>query len=402
MPQFSYIARDRTGKRRTGIIQAKSKHEVHIKMRDKGLRVLEVEQKKETILTKDITLGAPVSLKLFVIYLRQFATLLRAGITVVDATKILSQQTESKALKKALLAIDEELCEGNHLSEAYSKHPKIFTKMFINMVRVGEVSGSLDGTLERMADYYEKQYRMRQKVKSALTYPIVVGIIAMLVVIFLLMYTVPMYVDMFEQFDGELPKITVFVLAASGWMSSYWWVIGIVIVINIVTIYLTNKKNTSKYYLDYVMLKIPFFGKLFRKAAIAKTTRTLSSLFSSAVPILQAVQIVESVVGNEVIVRVLCKSRKSLEEGKSLTEPMVSHWAFPPLVTQMIAIGEQTGSLDYMLSKVADFYEAEVETTTDQLKSLIEPLMIVLLAAIVGVIVLSIITPMFEIFNTIN
>jgi type IV pilus assembly protein PilC len=402
MPQFSYIARDRTGKRRKGIVQAKSRHEVHVKMRDKGMRVLEVEQKKETILTKDIHIGAPVSLKLFVIYLRQFATLLRAGITVVDATKILSQQTESKALKKALFEVEEELREGNYLSEAYSKHPKIFTKMFINMVRAGEVSGTLDGTLERMADYYEKQYRTRQKVKSAMTYPVVVGIIAMLVVSFLLIYTVPMYVDMFEQFDGELPAITVFVLAASSWMVSYWWVIGLVILFIIVIIYLIYSKKTSKYYLDYAILKTPIFGKLMQKEAIARTTRTLSSLFSSAVPILQAVQIVESVVGNEVIAKVLRQSRKSLEEGKSLTEPMNNHWAFPPLVTQMIAIGEQTGSLDYMLSKVADFYEAEVETTTDQLKSLIEPLMIVLLAAIVGVIVLSIITPMFEIFNTIK
>ncbi|GGE75782.1 type II secretion system F family protein [Priestia taiwanensis] len=402
MPQFSYIARDRTGKKRTGILQAQSKHEVHMKMRERGMRVLEVEQKKETIWTKEIHIGAPVPLKVFVIYLRQLATLLRAGITVVDATRILAQQTESKALKKALNEVEEELREGNHLSAAYSKHPKIFTNMFINMVRAGEVSGTLDSTLERMADYYEKQYRTRQKVKSALTYPIAVGIISLVVVVFLLMYTVPMYVDMFNQFDGELPTITVFVLVASEWMLSYWWLMGLGIGLLFTSIYVVSREQRSKYYLHYALLKMPIFGGLLQKSALARTTRTLSSLFSSAVPILQAVTIVEAVVGNEVIARVLRESRHSLEQGKSLTEPMNEHWVFPPLVTQMIVIGEQTGSLDHMLMKVADFYEAEVDTATDQMKALIEPLMIVFLASIVGTIVLSIIAPMFEIFNAIK
>lgn len=398
MARYKYYGRDRSGKRQ-GTVYANSKRDAMSKLKDGGIRVIEMTEIPESLLTKDISIGSPVKLQHFVIFLRQFATLLKAGITVVEATVILAFQTESKDLKKALFSVEQDLREGNSLSVAVSKHKKIFSPMFINMVKAGEVSGNMDDTLERLADHFEKQNYTRQKIVSALTYPMVIGVIAIAVVIFLLVAVVPTFVDMFADLGGELPAITRFVLAASDFMQSFWWLVAIIIISIVLLLMYLNKNKKAKYHLDYILLRMPLFGIMLKKAALARMMRTLSSLFSSSVPILQAMSIVEKVVENEVIAKVIRESRKSLEQGRSMTEPMKSHWAFPPLVTQMISIGEETGALDAMLTKIAEFYEKEVETGTDRLKSLIEPLMIVILAALVGTIVTSIMVPMFEMFN---
>ncbi|MEQ6389141.1 type II secretion system F family protein [Bacillaceae bacterium S4-13-58] len=402
MAQFNYVARDRQGNKKTGVIQADTKQAVGTILRERDLRLLEVEKKKETFWSQDIYLGNPVKLEDFVIYLRQFATLIKAGVTIVDSTRILMEQTESKVLKKTLSQIEVDLREGNSLSSAYSKHPKIFSNLFTNMVKAGETSGSLEETLEDMADYFEKQHKTRQKVKSAMSYPIVVGIIAIGVVIFLLVSIVPTFVDMFNQFGGELPGITKFVMAASDWVVNYWYLLTLIVVLFILSFVLIRQKKETKYYLDYFMLKIPIFGKIFQKSLLARMSRTLSSLLNNSVPILNAMTLTEKVIENEVMTRVLRESSEVLQQGRSMSEPMSKHWAFPPLITQMISVGEKTGSLDQMLSRIADFYESEVETATDQLKTLIEPLMIVLLAGLVGIIVMSIMMPMFEMFNNVN
>jgi type IV pilus assembly protein PilC len=398
LARFKYAGRDRRGKRQ-GMINASSKRDAMLKLKEEGIRIIEISEVPETFLTKEISIGNPVKLQHFVIFLRQFSTLLKAGVTVVDATAILAAQTESKHLRKALLDIEQELREGNPLSDAVAKHKKIFTSMFINMVRAGEVGGNMDETLERLATHFEKQHYTRQKIISALSYPIVIGLLAILVVTFLLVFVVPTFVKMFADLGGELPAITRFVLSASGFMESFWWLIMLGIVSIIVLIMILRGNKETKYYLDYLTLRIPIFGKILQKAALARMMRTLSSLFSSSVPILQAMSIVEKVVENEVMAKVIQQSRISLEKGDSMTEPMKKHWAFPPLVTQMIAIGEQTGALDAMLAKIADFYEKEVELGTDKLKALIEPIMIIILAGIVGTIVTSIMVPMFEMFN---
>jgi type IV pilus assembly protein PilC len=402
MPQFKYEGRNIKGRRQTGTITSPSKRDAIIKLRQKGIKVLDIQEVPQTLLNKEITFGNPVKLQDFVIYLRQFATLLRAGVSVVDSTRILASQTESKALKKALADIEEELRSGNPLSMAAAKHNRIFPPMFVNMVKAGEAGGNMDETLERLADHFEKVHRTRQKIVSALAYPVIVGIIAIGVVIFLLIAVVPTFVQMFADFHAELPAITKFVLKASEIMQVYWWLVVLAMIGLYVLFSILKKQKTTKYYIDYAMLRMPIFGKLLQKAVLARMSRTLSSLFSSSVPILQALAIVQNVVENEVIAKVIKESSESLERGQSLTEPLKKHWAFPPLVTQMIAIGEETGSLDAMLSKVADFYEAEVETATDRLKSLIEPIMIVFLAGIIGTIVTSIIVPMYEIFNHIQ
>ena len=401
MARFKYTGRDRKGKV-SGAVNANSKRDAMDKLRSDGIRILEINEVQETTLTKDISFGNPVKLQHLVIYLRQFATLIKAGVTIVDATGILAEQTESKKLRATLLEIETELRVGIPFSDAAEKHKKVFTPMFINLIKAGEVGGNMDETLERLAIFFEKQHATRQKVKSALSYPTVVGIIAIGVVIFLLTSIVPTFVSMFEDMDAELPGITQFVLSASDFMQSFWWLL-IIVFVGIGFGFVTLKKNkNTKYYLDYAALRMPIFGKMLQKAALARVTRTLSSLFSSGVPILQALSIVEKVVENEVIGRVIRDSREELAKGNSLTGPMRKHWAFPPLITQMIAIGENTGSLDAMLTKVAEFYEVEVENSAEQLKALIEPLMIVVLAALVGGIVLSIMVPMFDMFQNVD
>ena len=401
MAKFNYTGRDKNGKK-SGSVTAPTKSDAVKKLRSSGIRVIEMTMVPETMLTKDITIGNPVKLKHFVIYIRQFSTLLRAGVSVVDSTRILAEQTESKYLKKALIEVEQDLREGNPMSMATAKHKKIFSPMYINMIRAGEAGGNLDETLERLADFFEKQNVTRSKIKSAMAYPAVVGIMAIVVVIFLLTNVVPTFADMFSDFGGELPAITQFVLDASKFMQRAWYFIVLVIILLVVGIIYIQKNKKTKYYYDYAIMRIPLFGSMVQKAALAKLTRTLSSLFASSVPILHAMTIVEEVVENEVIARVVRDARDALERGQSITEPMKEHWAFPPLITQMISIGEQTGALDAMLSKVADFYDQEVDNSTDQLKSLIEPLMIVFLAGIVGVIVLAIMVPMFDIFNQVD
>lgn len=401
MALFKYEARGIDGSVKKGKIKAKTSREIYGILKEKRLRVISVEEVPESIWNKDLDIGQSIKLKDFVIYLRQFSTLLKAGITVVDATDILSKQTESKVLAKILRNISEKLAEGTSLSATFEAYPKFFPELFINMVRSGEASGTLDDTLERLADYYEKQFRTRQKVISALSYPAVIGVVAILVVIFLLLTVVPQFVDMFDDMDAELPAITVFVMSASDWIQAYWWALFLLVGIFIFVFTIIKKTPGGRMALDTLALRTPLIGNLIQKSAIARFTSTLASLSASSVPILEAVEITEKVVGNQVICKVLKDGRMSLEQGNSLANPMLDHWAFPPLVSQMIVIGESTGSLDAMLEKVADFYEAEVETVSDQLKALIEPIMILVLAVVVGTIVLSIMVPMFEMFNNI-
>ncbi|OKL38248.1 type II secretion system F family protein [Domibacillus mangrovi] len=401
MAKFHYKGRDRSGARK-GTITAETKKEALAKLQKNGIRVTDIEQQAETILNRDLVIGRQVKLEHMVMFLRQFSALLAAGVTVIDATAILSQQTESKALKKTLRKMEGEIREGRPLSDAAARQRKIFEPLFINMLRAGEATGNLDETFHDMAEYYERQHRTRQKVVSALAYPAAVGVVAVAVVIFLLVSVVPTFVGMFADFGGELPAITQFVLSSSEWMQHYWYVVIGLIVLTVFFFWGVRQRKETKYYYDYAMLRMPIIGNLMQKAVLARMTRTLSSLFSNSVPIIRAMEMVGEVVENEVIERVIKQSRDALERGESLTGPMKKHWAFPPLVHHMISIGEETGSLDSMLSKVADFYEREVEATTDRLKSLIEPLMIVLLAGIVGTIVTSILIPMFEIFNNVQ
>ncbi|MCM3743484.1 type II secretion system F family protein [Sporosarcina luteola] len=401
MARFKYDGRDANSKR-SGVIVAANKREAALKLKNQGIRVTNLTEQAETVLTKEIHLGKPIKRTQFIMFLRQFSTLLRAGVTIVESIRILSLQVESKPFQKILVSVGDDLRGGGSLSDALMKHPKAFEPLVINMIKAGEMSGTVDDSLDRLAEHYEKAHMTKQKVISAMSYPIVVGIVAIGVVIFLLSFVVPMFVDLFASVGGELPLLTKFVLKASNFMVAYWYLVLLAGAAVVVGIFMMRTSKEGKYLLDSFLLRLPIFGDLMKKSSLATLTRTLSSLFASSVPILQALSMTEKIVENQVISRVVGESRQSLERGGSLTEPMAGHWAFPPLIPHMIAIGEQTGSLDAMLGKVADFYEKEVDASTDRLKALIEPLMIVMLAGLVGTIVLSILLPMFSLFTEID
>lgn len=401
MTVYRFSGRTKQGAMKKGIIEAGSKQLAIKKLRDQGVNPRQIEESKN-ILHKDFTIGKVIKNEDFVIYCRQFATLIRAGISIVEATHILSEQTTSKGLKKALNGVEEDLRSGIAFSDAATKFPKIFPVLFVNMMKAGEATGNLDETLDRMAFSYEKSFKLKKKIQSTMIYPIVLAVLIICVSAFLLIWLVPQFTANFQSFGAKLPTITLMVLAFSHALKKFWWIF-LLILFGVVSGFAFFYKNNEKFnfYTHYALLKMPVFGKVLQKSAIARMTRTLSTLFSSAVPILNALAIIEKIIGDPVIENVIKRSKASLEKGSSLAEPLEASWVFPPLVTQMVSIGEQTGSLDYMLQKIAEFYEDDVDRTVDSLKALIEPIMILLLAGVVGFIMVAIMLPMFSLYQQI-
>lgn len=402
MAVFQYIGRNRKGERVKGKLKAANYNEAVLKMKEKGIAIRSLTELKG-ILYREINVIKPnIKHKDLVIYIRQFSTLIKAGISVVDSTKILAEQTVNRVLKQTLYNIYEDIQTGKSYTEAAEKFPTIFPSMFINMMKAGEASGQIEEILERMAVYFEKQHQTRQKMKAAMSYPIILAIISIAVVIFMLAVIVPKFAGMFASFNAKLPALTLWLLNSSQFVVHYFWLFILFLLLLLLGYYLLERSKNGSFYLDMIKLKIPVFGKIIQKAALARMTRTLSTLFASSVPILHAISIVENVVGNQVIAKILGESKNYIEEGKSIAEPMKDHWAIPPLVSQMMIIGEQSGTIDYMLEKVAEFYESEVDQATEQLKSLLEPMMIVFLAGVVGTIVAAITIPMYSVFQNIQ
>jgi type IV pilus assembly protein PilC len=402
MATFAYEAREKSGKKKKGMLDATTQSAAIAELKKHGLIVLSIKEEKKSVLQKEITIGRPVKNQDFVVFLRQFATLIRAGVGLVDAIHTLASQTESKPFRKALEDIETDIRNGIQLSEAAAKHPKIFEPLFLSMVKAGEASGNMEVILERLALFYEKTHYTKEKVKSAMTYPVVILVLAIGVTVYLLTSIVPTFVGMFQSLNAELPAITKFVLLISDSLVGVWYIYIIIIAFISFFFRIFVKTSYGRKVFDYVKLKMPIFGKLFQKSSLARMSRTLSTLFSSSVPILQALTIVEEVVDNRIIGKTLASAKDSLRQGRPLSEPLKKSWVFPPLVTRMIAIGEETGALETMLDKIADFYEAEVDNTVDKVKSLIEPIMIVILAILIGTIVLAIMVPMFDMYSHIK
>jgi len=402
MPEFLYQALDERGKRQKGQLSAPTKGAAIQELKRRGLFPRAIEEKQQSIWQMEIPIGKPVKTEDFVVYCRQFSTLIKAGVSILDATNILSNQSDSKALRQTLTEVTDRLRKGMAFSEAIAEYPKMFPPIFVNMIKAGETAGNLDEVLERLAVQFERDYFTIEKVKSAMTYPIVVGIVAILSIVFLLLNVVPQFVGMLNTTGTEIPALTRTVMGLSASLSERWyfWLAGLALLITVFQ--LLRRLPQGRYAIDYLKLRMPIFGVLYRKAAIARFTRTLGSLFQSSVPILQALTVVEKVIGNAVIAEVIHRSKESLSQGQRLSDPLRKSWVFPPLVTQMIAIGEETGAMDHMLGKIADFYEADVENTVDKLKSLIEPLMLLAVSGIVGSIIASILMPMFKIYETIH
>jgi type IV pilus assembly protein PilC len=402
MATFAYEAREKSGKKKKGMLDATTQSAAIAELKKHGLIVLSIKEEKKSVLQKEITIGRPIKNQDFVVFLRQFATLIRAGVGLVDAIHTLASQTESKSFRKALEDIETDIRNGIQLSEAAAKHPKIFEPLFLSMVKAGEASGNMEVILERLALFYEKTHYTKEKVKSAMTYPVVILVLAIGVTVYLLTNIVPTFVGMFQSLNAELPAITKFVLLISNSLVRVWYIYIIIIAFISFFFRIFVKTSYGRKVFDYVKLKMPIFGKLFQKSSLARMSRTLSTLFSSSVPILQALTIVEEVVDNRIIGKTLASAKDSLRKGRPLSEPLKKSWVFPPLVTRMIAIGEETGALETMLDKIADFYEAEVDNTVDKVKSLIEPIMIVILAILIGTIVLAIMVPMFDMYSHIQ
>ncbi|GAA0333927.1 type II secretion system F family protein [Bacillus carboniphilus] len=402
MPVFRYQGRDRKGDKKSGKLKADHEKAALEKLREQGIAVLSIEELNGILYQEIEITQKKVKHQDFVMYIRQFSTLIQAGISIVEATHILAEQTDNKLLKQCLFDVEEKLKEGRSFTKAISEHPRIFPPMFIHLVRAGEVGGNMDEILERLAVYFEKQYDTRKKVKAAMTYPVFIAVVSVVVLAFLLATVVPTFASMFESFGADLPFITKLVLNSSQFFLKWWWVFVLVIVLIGAGIWYLIKKGEGQYYIDYVLLKIPVIGMILRKAAIARLTRTLSSLYATSVPILQSMEVVEKVVGNEVYIRALQDAKEALEKGQSMSNPLKEHWAFPSMVVQMISTGEKTGTMETVLGKVADFYEADVTHATEQLKALLEPVLITFLSIVVGVIVASIAIPMFSIFESIQ
>lgn len=401
---FQYEAIDRkTRKKKKGKLKIGTRADAIEQLKNQGLAIVHVTEIKPSIWKQDLNIhiGKPVKTKDFVVFCRQLATLLHSGATVVDSLRLLSDQAKTKPFKEALEQIYKDVRSGIPLSDACADYPKIFDKVFVNMIRAGELSGNMDEVLERLATFFEKEHNTREKVKSALTYPIVVSIIAAVVVTFLLTSVIPTFINTLVASGGEIPLPTAIVLAISNFLINYWYIPLLGIALILLSFSYIKKTSKGRYMIDYFKLKIPVFGILIQKSAIARMSRTLSSLFVSAVPILQSLTMVAEIVDNEVIARTLRECRESLRGGDTLSEPLEKSWIFPKLVTHMISIGEQTGQLDTMLEKVADFYEADVDHMASRLSAIIEPVMIVILAIIVGTIVLAAMLPMFEIYQNV-
>lgn len=401
MPLYRYVGRTRKGEIKRGTIESNSEKQALLELREKDIILRELKEVNSRIfLKKLLPRRKKVKIEHFVIYCRQFATLIRAGISVLDATRILIQQTESKQLKQTLKEVEADIITGKSYSEAVERQPDVFPSLFVHMVRAGEATGEFDNTLDQLANYYEKQNRLLKKVQSAMAYPTLLFFVILVVALLLLVTVIPSLSSSLTNMGIELPKITVIVMTISEWILQYWC-IGFILIALCIGVFLYLYKNEKKfaYYFHVMLLKMPIFGKVLQKTAIARMTQTLASLFAGSIPVLQSLSIVEKVVGNPVMGEVLNEARKSLEQGKPLSEPLKKSWVFPPFVSHMTAIGEQTGQLDEMLGKIAEFYEEDVDRTIDTLKSLIEPILILFLAVVVGIIVISILIPMFSMYT---
>lgn len=400
--QFKYEGINNKGKSVSGIAQGKTPEEALSQLRLSGIYATEIKEVKESALKKEIQLFTSIKPEVIVIFTRQLATLIRAGVTIIDSIEILSKQTDNRSFAKVLSKIADSIRGGIGLADALSAYPKVFPEIVLNMIAAGELSGTLEPTLEMVATYLEKQHQTKRKIMSALTYPIVVLVLAIFVTIFLLVNVVPNFMELYESFEAELPLPTKIILGASDFTQKYWLVLVALVFVLIIIYNLLSKNIKTKYYVDYFKLKLPIFGVLLQKSAIAKFARTLGIQLTSAIPILESLKMASKVVGNEAIAKPIRESTENLRQGTPLHKPLEKDKLFPPLLIHMMAIGDETGSLDEMLNKVAELYESDVDNMTDQLKQLIEPLLIVFLTVIVGVIVLAVIMPMFGLYDLIG
>jgi type IV pilus assembly protein PilC len=402
MASYVFKAMDLTGAKATGEVEADNKQIVSDQLKSRGLIVLDISAKHQSR-EINIVLFNKLSATDLAIMTRQLATMVQSGMTILRALYVLEAQTENKILMEAIVAVRKDVEAGLPLSDALARHPKIFDQLFVSMTRAGETGGMLDESLIRVADQLEKADSLRRQVKSAMTYPAVVLTFAGAVLLALVAFLVPVFIGVFKQFGGSLPPITKATVMLSQAITGYWFVM---IGLTVGTVYAFRKWKRSEWgrpQWDRFRLRVPMkIGDIVQKVALARWSRTLSALVSAGVPLLQALDITGKTAGNNVIEQAMAGVIESVKSGGTIAEPLKDSPVFPAMVSHMVSVGEETGSLDTMLSKIADFYEDQVDAAVKALTSILEPVMIVIVGGIVGFIVISMYLPLFKVYDQIK
>jgi len=404
---YAYRVRDRQGKLVSGTLEAESVAVVSAKLRSMGYVPVSIENNDagKRLSSREIKipgLSGRIKLKDVAVFSRQFATMINSGLTLLRSLSILADQTENKELARIVGEVRKDVERGSALSAALGKHPKAFSRLYVAMVRSGETGGSLDSVLLRLATTIEKQVELRRKVKSAMTYPIVVGVIVVLILVAMLIFVVPMFKGMYGDLNAKLPLPTLVLLTVSNVLKKFFLLVFAAAGAGAYAAkrYIGTPDGRRRW--DAFKLRAPVFGQLAHKTALARFSRSLAALVRSGVPILDALEIVSETAGNTVVSEATIQTQAAVKAGESLAKPLEAHPVFPPMVVQMIAVGEETGALDEMLEKIADFYDGEVEATVDALTSLIEPLLIVVMGVAVGGMVVALYMPMFSIIGKLD
>ena len=399
MPVFSYRGRGASGLT-TGEVEAPDRMAAVGELRSRAILVTKIEEKAggKTV----VKLGGKVNDREMAIFTRQFSTMIDAGLPLVQCLNILADQSESKTLRAVTANVARQVEAGATLAESLRRHPRIFDDLFTNLVQVGEAGGILDVVLQRLSVYIEKAAALKRKVKAAMVYPSTIIGVAFLIVIFMLTFVIPTFATMFKNLGADLPLPTQIVLWMSDFVRGYiiFIILGVMGAVYLLRRYYRTENGKST--IDALLLKLPVFGTLIRKVAVARFTRTFGTLVSSGVPILEGLRITARTAGNKVVEKAVMQCRAAVTAGKTLAEPLKTSGVFPPMVTQMIAVGEQTGALDAMLNKIADFYDDEVDTAVGALTALLEPLMIVILGVIIGGLVVAMYLPIFRLVTLIK
>lgn len=405
MATFEFQAKTEDGRIVRGELEASNESEARVRMRAQRLTPLRIESKRVKAnfdFRKAFSFGGGVTPKDLQVFTRQFAVLVGAGVPIVQSLEAMARGARSPAMSTVLQGISMDVERGRRLAEALAARPTVFDRLYVNLIRAGEEGGVLETVLNRLADYIEKSVKLKGKVKSAMFYPVAIIIVAIIVIAFIMVFVVPKMSEMFKQSGQELPALTQFVINASDFMQQYWY-IAVAILVAIPTLFkMYYETEDGRKVLDAILIEVPVLGDLIKKSAIARFSRTLSTLLSSGVRIIDALEIASATTGNWMIEKALIETREAVSRGKTLAEPLVKIPYFPNMVTQMISIGEQTGNIDQMLAKVADFYEDEVENATDALTSLMEPILMVVLGVIIAVIVVAMYLPIFSMANTVG
>jgi len=400
MPAFTYTARALNGDLRTATIDAPSRDEVIAQLRRQRLNVVKIDEAAQAANKKKG--GGRISMRDIVIFTRQFSTMINAGLPLVQALDILAKQSENKALKDVTRAVVFDVESGHTVADALKKHPKAFSDLYVNMVAAGEAGGILDTILMRLATFMEKNDALVRKVKGAMIYPGVISGVAAAAIIILLVFVIPTFEKMFASVGMALPLPTRVVIGMSRFLQGYWWAVIAAIVIAGWSLKKYYATPDGKLAIDRMLLKMPVLGDVLRKSAVSRFTRTLGTLIGSGVSILDGLEITAKTAGNRVIQDAIMESRTSIAGGETISAPLQKSQVFPPMVISMIAVGEQTGGLDEMLSKIADFYDEEVDAAVGGLLALMEPIMIVFLGVVVGGMVVAMYLPIFDMINAVQ